>query len=97
VPRVPDVNASGLYRRRSPPMRAPRPDRNSKGLQVPKPILEQCGFGSEAEQLVEPGRLVVLLATAPRAGREESFASGGDGPLLPDGLRSRFDKQEWSW
>jgi hypothetical protein len=43
--------------------------------------------------------LVVLPATAPRAGWEEAFAgaSGEEEPLVPDGLRSRFDEEEWNW
>jgi antitoxin MazE len=73
---------------------------NSKGLRIPKPVLEQCGFGSEVELRVEPGRLIVLPATASRTGWEEAFAgaAGGEEELLvPDGLRSRFDEEEWSW
>ena len=72
---------------------------NSKGLRIPKPILEQCGFGSEVELRVEPGRLVVLPVAAARAGWDEAFAAAGaDQPLLmPDGMRSEFDEQEWAW
>jgi antitoxin MazE len=62
---------------------------NSKGLRIPKPVLEQCGFGSEVELQVEPGRLVVLPAPAhPRAGWEQAF---------PDEVRARFDEEEWTW
>ena len=73
---------------------------NSKGLRIPKPVLEQCGFGSEVELRVEPGRLVVLPATAPRAGWDEAFARAGEEdaePLVPDEVRSRFDEEEWTW
>lgn len=72
---------------------------NSKGLRIPKPVLEECGFGSEVELRVEPGRLVVLPVAAARAGWEEAFArSGGEhAPLLPDMVRSEFDDEEWTW
>lgn len=72
---------------------------NSKGLRIPKPVLEQCGFGSEVELRVEPGRLVVLPVGAARAGWEEAFARAGDGQalLLPDGMSSAFDEEEWAW
>ena len=72
---------------------------NSKGLRIPKPVLEQCGFGTEVELQVEPGRLVVLPAKVPRAGWEEAFArAGGDAePLVPDEARSQFDEEEWTW
>ena len=72
---------------------------NSKGLRIPKPVLEQCGFGSEVELRVEPGRLVVLPVAAARAGWEEAFArAGGERALLlPDGMSSEFDGAEWTW
>ena len=72
---------------------------NSKGLRIPKPILEQCGFGAEVELRVEPGRLVVLPVAAARAGWDEAFAAvGTDQPMLmPDGMSSEFDEREWAW
>lgn len=72
---------------------------NSRGLRIPKPVLEQCGFGSEVELQVEPGRLTVLPATPTRAGWDEAFAArrGDQELLLPDALSSEFDDTEWSW
>jgi antitoxin MazE len=72
---------------------------NSKGLRIPKPVLEQCGFESEVELRVEPGRLVVLPVAAPRAGWNEAFARAGSEQelLLPDAVRSEFDDAEWTW
>ena len=72
---------------------------NSRGLRIPKPVLEQCGFGSEVELRVEPGRLVVLPVAPTRAGWDEAFATGeGKAELpLPDGVRSEFDDTEWTW
>lgn len=72
---------------------------NSKGLRIPKPVLEQCGFGSEVELRVEPGRLIVLPVSASRAGWDEAFAQAGDDQpmLMPDNLGSTFDDDEWTW
>jgi antitoxin MazE len=72
---------------------------NSKGLRIPKPVLEQCGFGSEVELQVEPGRLVVLPVPLTRAGWDEAFAARRSDQelLLPDALRSEFDDTEWTW
>ena len=72
---------------------------NSRGLRIPKPILEQCGFDSEVELRVEPGRLIVLPVAAARTGWEEAFAAAGaEQPMLmPDSMRSEFDEQEWTW
>ncbi len=72
---------------------------NSRGLRIPKPVLEQCGFGSEVELQVEPGRLVVLPVAPTRAGWDEAFAArGGKQELLvPDEVRPEFDDTEWTW
>jgi antitoxin MazE len=72
---------------------------NSRGIRIPKPILEQCGFGSEVELRAEPGRLVVLPVAAARAGWEESFARAADRQalVLPDGMTTAFDEEEWFW
>jgi antitoxin MazE len=74
---------------------------NSRGLRIPKPVLEQCGFGSEVELRVEPGRLVILpVAATARAGWDEAFARAGTAdqpPLVPDDLESAFDRDEWTW
>ena len=72
---------------------------NSKGLRIPKPVLEQCGFGTEVELCVEPGRLVVLPVPSTRAGWSEAFASGRPEQelLLPEAVRSEFDDTEWTW
>ena len=72
---------------------------NSRGLRIPKPVLEQCGFGSVVELRVEPGRLVVLPVAPSRAGWDEAFATQGNKQelLLPDEVRSAFDDTEWTW
>ena len=51
---------------------------NSRGIRVPKLLLEQADLPDEVELRAEPGRLVVSAATRPRAevlGRlQEMFA-----------------------
>jgi antitoxin MazE len=74
---------------------------NFRGIRIPKPILERCGFGNEVELHAEAGRLVVLPAGSSRAGWEEAFATAAanasGAPLLSNDVRSRFDEEEWTW
>lgn len=48
---------------------------NSRGVRLPKAILEQVGFGAEAELRVEDGQVVLSPATSVRAGWAEAFAA----------------------
>jgi antitoxin MazE len=41
---------------------------NSRGVRLPKAVLEQLGFGAEAELLIEGGRLTLTPVSAPRRG-----------------------------
>jgi len=41
---------------------------NSRGIRVPKAVLEQAQLPDEVELYVEPGRLVVVGAKRPRSG-----------------------------
>jgi len=73
---------------------------NSRGIRIPKPIIEQCGFGDTADLRVEEGRIVIAPDRAPRQGWAASFAaaSGGTDELLLEGsIPNRFDQEEWEW
>ncbi len=48
---------------------------NSRGVRLPKAVLEQCRFTDSAELSVEDGRVVLTPITAPRAGWAEAFAA----------------------
>ena len=74
---------------------------NSRGIRIPKPILEQCGFESTVELRVENDRLIIAKRRAPREGWEEAFRAASSTPekgLLLDGLpANQFDHEEWQW
>jgi antitoxin MazE len=73
---------------------------NSRGIRIPKPILEQCGFGETVNLSVEKDRLIVCSKRAPRQGWEESFRAAGsfeDDDLLLDTGLNEFDRREWKW
>jgi antitoxin MazE len=72
---------------------------NSRGIRIPKPIIEQCGFEDAVELRVENDHLVIAPARAPREGWEEAFRAAGPSThdeLLPD-ARNQFDREEWRW
>ena len=75
---------------------------NSRGIRIPKPLLEQTGLDGEVEICVRDHSLIITLVKKPRDGWAESFkqmAKSGEDALLDDGapLLSRFDEDEWEW
>ena len=74
---------------------------NSRGIRIPKPLIEQCGFGDTVELLVEENRLVIVPQRRPRQGWKEKFAAAGssaDDPLPLEPLpANEFDDEEWTW
>ncbi|MBX9581948.1 MAG: AbrB/MazE/SpoVT family DNA-binding domain-containing protein [Gemmataceae bacterium] len=73
---------------------------NSRGIRIPKPLLEQAGLSGEVEITAEGGALVVRPARAARAGWADAFAEmarRGDDALLDGPTPSSFDRDEWEW
>jgi len=74
---------------------------NSRGIRIPKAVLEQCGLQEAAELRVERGHLVIAPEHRPRDGWEEAFLAAGSSSndelmleALPD---SAFDREDWRW
>lgn len=70
---------------------------NSRGVRLPKPLLEQAGLEDEVEIRVEPGALVITASATPRAGWAEAAARHGPERLLDAPSATRFDDAEWQW
>ncbi|MGD0618866.1 MAG: AbrB/MazE/SpoVT family DNA-binding domain-containing protein [Bryobacteraceae bacterium] len=74
---------------------------NSRGIRIPKPILEQCGFHDTVELSVEKHRLVISPEHRPRQGWEEAFRadspSASDELLLDAVPANQFDHEDWQW
>jgi antitoxin MazE len=74
---------------------------NSRGIRIPKPILEQCRLQEAAELRVEKDRLVITHERRPREGWEEAFFAAGpsrhDELLLEALPSSAFDREGWRW
>ena len=75
---------------------------NSRGIRIPKPLIEEVGLGGEVEITVRNHGLLILPAARARSGWGEAFAAmagrGDDAPLDGDvqGL-TRWDRDEWEW
>ena len=75
---------------------------NSKGLRIPKPLLDQTGLNGDVEISAEDGTLVVRPVRKPREGWAAAFekmAERGDDALLdnvPPSL-SEWDENDWNW
>ncbi len=74
---------------------------NSRGVRIPKPLIEQCGLGKTVELRVENDRLIVTAERHPRQGWGEVFraagASRGDDLLLDSTRPNEFEHREWKW
>ncbi|MBX9625841.1 MAG: AbrB/MazE/SpoVT family DNA-binding domain-containing protein [Gemmataceae bacterium] len=75
---------------------------NSRGIRIPKPLLDLTGLAGEVEITAEGGALVVRPVRAARAGWAAAFREmarrGDDAPLDdPAPTLSGWDEDEWEW
>jgi antitoxin MazE len=73
---------------------------NSRGIRIPKPLLEECGLGPAVDLEVRDGHLVISRATCPRSGWAESFgkmAARGDDTLLDAPSATAWERRDWAW
>ena len=74
---------------------------NSRGIRIPKPVIEQCGLGDTVEVKIEQDRLIIYADRVPRRGWDEAFRAAGssdnDALLLTSVPANQFDRQEWKW
>ena len=73
---------------------------NSRGIRVPKALLDQARLPEDVELVAEPGRLVVRAARRPRAGWADAarlMRERNDDRLDSGGNRTRFEEAEWEW
>ena len=73
---------------------------NSRGIRVPKGLLDHAQLPDEVELEAEHGRLIVRAAHGPRAGwaaAAEALHAHDDDRLLDAPTRTRFDYEDWQW
>lgn len=73
---------------------------NSRGVRIPKPLIEEAGLGERVSLRVVEEGLLIERRSEPRLGWAEAARLGREqGESAPDegwGL-TRFDSVEWEW
>lgn len=73
---------------------------NSRGIRIPKLLIDQVGLGNEVEISVQRDHLIIRPTSHPRHGWEEQFsamAEHGDDRLLDEPTPTQWDASEWKW
>lgn len=74
---------------------------NSKGIRIPKLLLDQTDFGDEVELELQEDCIVIRSSKSARHGWEEQFkmmAERGDDRLLDEEVQlSSWDEEDWEW
>ena len=75
---------------------------NSKGIRIPKSVIEQCHLHGAVDLEIQQGQLVIIRPAAkPRAGWAAAFAEmhrHADDQLLDAEITpSSWDEREWTW
>jgi antitoxin MazE len=72
---------------------------NSRGVRLPKAVIEQVGLDDDIELRVEDNRVVITAASPPRSGWADAARRLGaeSRGLLDSPSPTRFDEDEWQW
>ena len=73
---------------------------NSRGVRLPKALIEQAGLTEEVDLEVRGSTVVIAAVGRVRAGWADAaraLAATGEGGLLDPETRTHFDEDEWRW
>lgn len=73
---------------------------NSRGVRLPKPLIEEVGLSDEVELSVRGGAIVILPVRTARQGWAEAASTlhdKGEDYLLDSPTSTHFDDGEWEW
>ena len=75
---------------------------NSKGIRIPKPLLEQTGIMDDVELEVEQNQIIIRAVSNPRVGWDDAFkvmADRGDDLVIDeaDNISHSWDDDQWQW
>jgi len=73
---------------------------NSRGIRLPKTLLQEAQLEDEVELQAEPGRILISKTAKPRAGWAEAaqrMRALNEDRLIDQPTPTRFDKEEWKW
>lgn len=72
---------------------------NSRGIRIPKTLIEQCGLQNEVELDVRNNAIIIHSLKPARLGWDKAFARmirlGDDAMLHEDSKASKWDTEEW--
>ncbi len=73
---------------------------NSRGVRLPKPLIEEAGLEDDVELVVRDGAIVIASARRPRTGwavAAKRLRQRGKDRLLDPPVSTHFDEEEWEW
>ena len=73
---------------------------NSRGVRIPKPLLEEAGLEDEVQLTLGPDGILISPAVVARAGWAEAAAlvrDRGEAGLLDERIPTQFDESSWEW
>ena len=73
---------------------------NSRGIRIPKPLLEEAGLDDEVTLTVTEQGLVIESAGNPRSDwtpAAELLHERGEDGLLDESTPTSFEESEWEW
>jgi antitoxin MazE len=73
---------------------------NSRGIRLPKPVIEEAGLKEHVQLQVRGGAIVISSQLTPRTGWAEAarrMRGLGEDVLLDMPTPTRFDTEDWRW
>jgi antitoxin MazE len=73
---------------------------NSRGVRLPKPLIEEAGLTDAVELRVRDGAIVIARVARARSGWAEAaqrMREHDEDGLLDPPTPTRFDEREWKW
>jgi antitoxin MazE len=73
---------------------------NSRGVRIPKPLIEEAGLPEEVELHVRDGMIIIAAARVPRAGWAEAarrLSNADQSGLVFPSVATKFEGSEWQW
>lgn len=73
---------------------------NSRGIRIPRTVLELAGLTDDVEMIVEGNKLIIQASRNCRQGWGERFAEMekyGEDQLLDEPSPTQWDEEEWIW
>lgn len=73
---------------------------NSRGVRIPKPLIEEAGLENEVEMRVVEAGILIEGSPDARVGWDEAarrVRERGEDRLIDEVLPTEFDRAEWTW